>query len=104
LWEEKPLAWLQLVTGNAYTQDELLLIGERTWNLERLFNLSAGFSAKDDSLPPRMLTEAPFDGQVVNLAELLDAYYRIRGWDENGIPKPETLDRLGLSEWKVKVS
>ena len=104
LWEEKPLVWLQLVTGNAYTQDELLLIGERTWNLERLFNLSAGFSAKDDSLPPRMLTEAPFDGNVVNLAELLDAYYRIRGWDENGIPKPETLDRLGLSEWKVKVS
>jgi aldehyde:ferredoxin oxidoreductase len=51
-----------------------------------------------------MLTEPPFDGQVVNLAELLDAYYRIRGWDENGIPKPETLDRLGLSEWKVKVS
>ncbi|MCX5809482.1 MAG: aldehyde ferredoxin oxidoreductase, partial [Proteobacteria bacterium] len=88
----------------AYTQEGLLSIGERTWNLERLFNLSAGFSAKDDSLPPRMLTEAPPEGHVVDLAPMLDAYYRIRGWDENGIPKPETLDRLGLSKWKVKRS
>jgi aldehyde:ferredoxin oxidoreductase len=104
LWEEKPLLWLQLVTGTEYTQEGLLSIGERIWNLERLFNLSAGLSAKDDSLPQRMLTEAPPEGHVVNLAPMLDAYYRIRGWDENGIPKSEKLNQLGLSEWKVKVS
>jgi len=104
LWEEKPLLWLQLVTGTEYTQEGLLSIGERIWNLERLFNLSAGLSAKDDSLPQRMLTEAPPEGHVVNLAPMLDEYYRIRDWDENGIPKSEKLNQLGLSEWKVKVS
>jgi aldehyde:ferredoxin oxidoreductase len=104
MWEDQPRLWLQLVTGIEYTQEELLQTGERIWNLERLFNLSAGLRNVDDTLPPRMLTDSPPGGRVVNLAPMLDEYYRIRGWDENGIPKSEKLKQLGLSEWEIEVS
>ena len=74
--------------------------GERIWNLERQFNLAAGLSSKDDTLPPRLLTEpAPSGvgkGQVCKLDEMLPAYYQLRGWDEGGKPVQETLERLGL--------
>jgi aldehyde:ferredoxin oxidoreductase len=96
MWEDRLGPWLKPVTGMEYTHEELLLIGERIWNLERLFNLGAGLSAKDDSLPQRMLTEAPPEGRVVNLALMLDEYYRIRGWDKKGVPKSKKLEQLGL--------
>ena len=74
--------------------------GERIWNLERQFNLAAGLSSKDDTLPPRILTEpAPSGvgkGQVCKLDEMLPKYYELRGWDEGGTPVRETLERLGL--------
>ena len=74
--------------------------GERIWNLERQFNLAAGLTASDDTLPPRILTEpAPSGvakGWVCKLDEMLPKYYRLRGWDETGAPSPETLARLGL--------
>ncbi len=74
--------------------------GERIWNLERQFNLAAGLTGKDDTLPPRILSEpAPSGvgkGQVCKLDEMLPQYYQLRGWDEGGAPVPETLERLGL--------
>ena len=76
--------------------------GERIWNLERRFNLAAGLSSKDDTLPPRILTEpAPSGvgkGQVCRLSEMLPKYYELRGWSEAGVPAPRTLERLGLSD------
>ena len=75
--------------------------GERIWNLERQFNLAAGLTGKDDTLPPRILTEpAPSGvgkGLVCKLDEMLPKYYELRGWDETGVPAPQTLERLGLS-------
>ncbi|MBI2970281.1 MAG: aldehyde ferredoxin oxidoreductase family protein [Gammaproteobacteria bacterium] len=83
-----------------WTQDDLRLIGERIWNMERLFNLKSGLSAADDTLPPRMLREpAPSGtgkGLVSRLDLMLPAYYRERGWDDSGVPRTETLARLGL--------
>ena len=74
--------------------------GERIFNLERLFNLKAGFTGKDDTLPPRMLKEpmpeGPAKGHVVELDKMLPEYYKLRGWDENGVPTPEKLKELGL--------
>ena len=74
--------------------------GERIWNLERLFNEAAGFTAKDDSLPPRLLKEAiksgPTEGQVNRLPEMLPEYYELCGWDAEGVPTKDTLGRLGL--------
>ncbi len=78
----------------------LLQTGERIWNLERQFNLAAGLSNKDDTLPPRILKEpAPSGvgkGQVCRLDEMLPAYYQLRGWDNAGAPASGTLERLGL--------
>lgn len=87
-------------TGVSYTLDELLKIGERTWNLERLWNLKAGFTRADDTLPERLLKQphsaGPSAGVTVQLDVMLPVYYRERGWDEQGVPKPEKLAELGL--------
>ncbi|UZD55861.1 aldehyde ferredoxin oxidoreductase family protein [Caldimonas aquatica] len=86
--------------GAEFTLENLSTIGERIWNLERDFNNRAGFSAKDDTLPKRLLTEGartgPAKGLTSKLGEMLPHYYEIRGWDANGQLKPETRERLGL--------
>ena len=91
---------MQAAIGEEYTTEELEKIGERIWNLEREFNNRAGFTAKDDSLPPRLLTEAcktgPATGKVNMLAEMMPKYYAARGWDSEGRPTAETHKRLGL--------
>lgn len=93
---------LSSITGLEFSGEELTKIGERIWNLEKLYNLREGFTKSDDTLPPRMLDEAiqegPSQGFTVKLEPMLKEYYQFRGWDENGIPKPRTLERLGLSE------
>lgn len=80
--------------------EEMLLKGDRIWNIERLFNLCAGFTSADDTLPPRILTEAipagPLKGQVNRLAEMLPEYYHLRGWDAQGRPTESKLATLGL--------
>jgi aldehyde:ferredoxin oxidoreductase len=92
---------LTTVTGIQYATTELIKVGERVWNLERLYNNREGFGIKDDALPPRLLTEAPADGPskgwVSHLEPMLKEYYRTRGWDENGVPTPKKLADLGLA-------
>jgi aldehyde:ferredoxin oxidoreductase len=70
--------------------------------LERLYNIREGFGKQDDTLPPRLLNEAPTsgpsEGWVVQLKPMLEEYYRGRGWDENGIPRPEKLSELQLAD------
>jgi aldehyde:ferredoxin oxidoreductase len=86
--------------GDEFTMDNLNTIGERIWNMERDFNNKAGFTAKDDMLPKRLLTEGaksgPAKGLTSKLGEMLPKYYEARGWDANGQLKPETRQRLGL--------
>ncbi|WP_119154522.1 aldehyde ferredoxin oxidoreductase family protein [Caldimonas tepidiphila] len=86
--------------GEEFTLEKLNEIGERVWNMERDFNNRAGFTAADDTLPPRLLTEpaktGPAKGLVNKLPEMLPKYYEIRGWDAEGRLKPETRERLGL--------
>jgi len=83
-----------------WSVDKCLEAGERIWNMERLYNNAAGFTADDDTLPKRLLKEAiksgPTEGQVSRLGEMLPKYYEIRGWTADGKPTPETLSRLGL--------
>ena len=99
--QDEVLKQLNLVTGTGYTKETMLLAGERIFNLERLFNLRAGLTAQDDTLPKRILEEPVLtgeaQGQVVRLSEMLPEYYRLRGWDENGVPIPEKLGDLRLS-------
>jgi aldehyde:ferredoxin oxidoreductase len=83
-----------------WSEQRMHLTGERIWNLERQFNLRAGLGKKDDTLPRRILEEpAPSGtgkGLVCRLDEMLPEYYALRGWDKEGVPKKETLKRLGL--------
>ena len=81
---------------------QLLKMGERIWNLERLFNLREGFSRKDDRLPPRFSQETLPRGHsknwVVDLEPLLEEYYRLRGWDKDAVPTEERPEELGLKQ------
>ena len=83
-----------------WTVDRLLETGERVWNLERQFNLAAGLTSKDDTLPERLLKDpAPSGtakGRVNELDVMLPEYYSLRGWSKDGVPTKETLERLGL--------
>ncbi|OFW56829.1 MAG: hypothetical protein A2V52_02835 [Actinobacteria bacterium RBG_19FT_COMBO_54_7] len=91
---------LEAVTGMPFKAMDLHKLGERIWNLERLYNLEAGIGAEQDTLPRRLLeepiAEGPAEGQVVRLDEMFPLYYRARGWDEGGRPEPEKLRQLGL--------
>ena len=86
--------------GGGWTPERFLETGERIWNLERQFNLAAGLTAADDTLPKRILEEpAPSGaakGMVCQLPQMLPKYYELRGWTADGEIKSETLSRLGL--------
>lgn len=100
LGSEAIAAQLSAATGVDYTGEELVRIGERIWNMERLFNNGVGFTASDDHLPKRMyenpIPEGPMKGHVSRVPEMLPEYYKARGWDDKGIPSADKLASLGL--------
>lgn len=100
--EEHFVTHIDTACEGEWTLDRLYETGERIWNLERQFNLLAGFTIESDNLPARILTEpAPSGsakGLVCRLDVMLPEYYKLRGWDVRGVPQAETLARLGLSE------
>lgn len=91
---------LRTATGINATDEEILKAGERIWNLERMFNIKAGFTAADDTLPPRLLKEplqsGPAKGKVVDLEKMLPEYYEVRGWGADGVPTAEKLQDLSI--------
>jgi aldehyde:ferredoxin oxidoreductase len=88
------------ITGADITTEELLLAGDRIWNLERLYNLKAGIDPGQDTLPKRLLedpiAEGPSEGHVHRLGELLPQYYQERGWGADGRPTDAKLAELAL--------
>ena len=105
--------------GFKYTPQELLVAGERIVNLERLYNVRHHLSRKDDYLPkrfsnepleiyqytysPELDEEIPSEqpilvGEIKDFDAMLDRYYQLRGWSENGIPTLQTLQRLGMTD------
>jgi aldehyde:ferredoxin oxidoreductase len=94
---------IALSTGLSFTPKDLRTIGERIYTLERMMLIKDGLSRQDDTLPKRYfnepISEGPAQGQVILRKEfnkILDKYYRLHGWDENGVPKKNTLKRLGI--------
>ncbi len=91
---------LDAACEGGWSMEKLAELGERIWNMERQFNLAAGFTAKDDDLPPRLKTEpaktGPAKGLVSGIDKMRPEYYQARGWDGQGVPTRETLARLGL--------
>jgi len=84
--------------GSDESDEEILLKGERIWNLEKRFNIEAG--VEKDTLPPRLLREklpnGPAKGKVAELHEMLGKYYEVRGWNQDGEPTEEKLHELSL--------
>ncbi|MBM3148195.1 MAG: aldehyde ferredoxin oxidoreductase, partial [Actinobacteria bacterium] len=95
-------ALLSAVWGETVDPAEMSRAGARIWHLEKLFNLAAGFTRADDTLPRRLLEEplreGPSAGHVVDLQPMLNEYYRCRDWDSEGRPSRPALDRLGLAD------
>jgi aldehyde:ferredoxin oxidoreductase len=110
---------ISAILGDDVTEQDLLLIGERIVNLERLYNVRLGMSRKNDDLPARFTQErAPLYeyevgpqigemraspqplryGLIHDWDAMLDRYYRLRGWDKDGRPTQEVLQRLDLPE------
>ena len=102
---EKVCEWLNEL---GYDVDEATLetVGERAWNMTRLFNAREGFDRDDDELPER-LTEpledgGPADGNAITedgFERMLDEYYQLRGWTEDGVPTEGTVERLDIDDW-----
>jgi aldehyde:ferredoxin oxidoreductase len=95
---------LRLVTGWDISLEEFLRVGERIFNLGRLFNVREGVDRTLDVLPDRFsepLPEGGSAGETItkeDLQRMVDEYYDLRGWATNGVPKEETLARLDLSD------
>lgn len=93
--------WVSKATGWDLDEKELLTAGERLFNLKRKINVGLGISRKDDTLPPRLLVhdrnEGAAAGSLPHLGKMLSEYYNLRGWSVEGIPSPQTLERLKIS-------
>lgn len=92
---------LNRASGLNYGVKEFIKVGEKIWNIERLFNLDAGLTKNDDQLPARCFDPLPLkDGETRMKREdfeyMLKDYYKLRGWDENGIPTKAKLKLLGI--------
>lgn len=87
----------QAVTGLELNSRAMMLIGERLYNLKRLYNIRCGISRKDDTLPPRMLVRKR-GPELPPIGKLVSDYYQARGWDDMGIPTKKKLTELGLRD------
>ncbi|MEW6623325.1 MAG: aldehyde ferredoxin oxidoreductase family protein [Bacillota bacterium] len=97
---EKQVELYKAVTGLEFDNAELMRVGERILNLERLINVKEGLSRKDDCLPERFtkepMPEGASKGQVVDFNIMLDEFYAVMGWNEDGVPLKKKLEELGL--------
>jgi aldehyde:ferredoxin oxidoreductase len=98
--------YIKAACGYAMSMEEFYRLGERIWNLQKLFNLGAGLTRADDTLPERCFTEPVLgetsEGSIIDRKEfeaMLDEYYTVRGWDSQGIPSRETLTKLNISAY-----
>ncbi len=90
---------VRLATGVPMYTGDFIKLGERTFNIERLYNLREGLTGEDDSLPDRLTKTPQVEGQedtVVPLDLMLPQYYKVRGWDEKGVPRKKTIEKLGI--------
>ena len=89
------------IVGEDFSTDDIMQAGDRIWNLERMYNLQAGVSPDQDTLPKRLLKEpipeGPSKGHVHRLSELLPQYYEQRGWSAEGIPTEAKLSELQIA-------
>ncbi|AEN06737.1 aldehyde ferredoxin oxidoreductase family protein [Halolamina sp.] len=102
---EKVCEWLNEL-GYDVDVETLETVGERAWNMTRLFNAREGFDRDDDELPGRLTKPleagGPADGNAISeegFQEMLDEYYQLRGWTAEGVPTEQTVERLDIDDW-----
>ncbi len=92
---------LNAITGWDFHDYDLLKMGERIFNLQRLVNIKFGLKKDEERIPDRFYEATDEGGHAgeapENLKPYLEKYYEIRGWNENGVPTEETIRRLGLN-------
>ncbi|OIN97165.1 MAG: aldehyde ferredoxin oxidoreductase [Deltaproteobacteria bacterium CG1_02_45_11] len=97
------VAMLSAAIGVPMVLLDFIKIGERIFNIQRLFNLRAGLKKEDERLPDRFLNEPLPDGELagatLSLVGAMKEYYSLRGWDENGTPYLGKLKSLGLADY-----
>jgi len=92
---------IELLTGFSMPFGTFMKIGERGFNLERMFNLREGFSSEDDTIAERLRfvrQRSDEPRSKVLLEKMLPEYYRIRGWQSDGVPSPAKLRALHLDD------
>ncbi len=99
--------YIKAATGRSITLAEFYDLGERIWNMEKLYNLKAGRRKSDDILPLRCYREPVkgenSEGSVLDWDKwqaMLTEYYHLRGWDDEGIPGQDKLRALGIEEYR----
>ncbi|MDY6964478.1 MAG: aldehyde ferredoxin oxidoreductase family protein [Halobacteriota archaeon] len=98
---EEYAGMLSAITGVNFTSEDLMKVGERIWNVEKIFNLKEGFSRDDDTLPDRFFGKGGIDKREFDRS--LEEYYRFRGWDEDGVPGRDKMNELRLGECKISL-
>ena len=100
---DRLVPFLNASTGIEYTEEELLLVGERIQTLSRAYTMHTGRKHEDDVLPPRFYEEESFAGLMEGkkisremFEKQVQEIFRLRGWDREGRPTKETLERLGI--------
>jgi aldehyde:ferredoxin oxidoreductase len=99
---------LNNLTGWKWTWEDLMMVGDRIFNLKRLYNTRLGVTREDDQLPHRILTLEKRAAEIPNIPpeafrKMLDEYYEVRGWTADGRPTAETLSTLDLADEKEVV-
>jgi aldehyde:ferredoxin oxidoreductase len=98
---ETMLGLINAACGYEWTLSDLMLSGERAWNLKRLINLRLGLTRANDTLPKPLLRAVPDGGAagyIIPFDEMMAAYYAVRDWDaQTGVPNAQKLDKLGLN-------
>jgi len=99
---KEKVALINAACGLDWSVDDMMIFGERAWNLKRAINNRLGLSRTDDKLPKALLTPHPdggSEGFVPDIDAMLSAYYEARGWDEEtGKPSRKKLIELGMED------
>lgn len=107
---DQTVSMIRMVTGwEDFSMEDLLKIGERRINLMRIFNQREGLDSRSDSLPEKFFKPLQGNGPTAGVSidheqfqEAKQIYYELSGWDDNGLPKRETLEALGLG-WVFEI-
>jgi aldehyde:ferredoxin oxidoreductase len=98
---------MRAVTGWDITVEELMTVGERRLNLFRVFNAREGLDRKQDTLPKKFFKALGGAGPTAGIAltheeieSAKDEYYKLAGWTDQGVPTPQTLERLDIA-WAI---